>query len=112
MKTGIVLGVGLFAIFIAIGTGVVLEVGDSINQEEETEFLVLAETIKCKSDPDCDVIEITPENFRELFPTTEDWNECYSVYEHYKFFIEYPTIELMTTERMNELDCYYLEVEH
>ncbi len=108
MKAGIALGVSLFAIFIVI----VMGIDTSLNQEDETIFLVLAETTKCKSDPDCDVIEITPENFREKFPTTEDWNECYSVYEHYKFFIEYPTIELMTTERMNELDCYYLEVEH
>ena len=79
-------------------------------QEEVIEYLVFADTEECEQDPDCDIIDIYPENFEIDFPKTDDWDSCYKVYKHYEFYIDYPEIEQMTLQRLEELDCYFLEI--
>jgi len=107
---------GLFFLAILILLPVIYAISQyPLVEEAETveyEYLVFADTDECELDPDCEVIDITSYNFAQDFPTTDDWNSCYKVYKHYEFFIDFPEIEKITTERLEELGCYYLEIEH
>ena len=108
--------ISFLAILLLVPLLLVLVQYETPEQEETFEFLVIADDDfeECEIDPDCDaenLPDMTPENFLEEFSNNDDlYNSCLNVYKLYEFYQDYPLIVELTQERLQELDCYFLEI--